>query len=566
MRLIYPVLLLLLISLLMLPAGAEQTDDSLNATYHQEMKEIIGKVSDDITSGLSDLDRENAKSAAELSDTDLIGPDVSGVLNAKVAASPYALSSLIITDEGVVTAAAPSQYEDLIGENLSGQPAVIYANSVKKPVLSNIFLLKEGFFGVSLSYPVFSKDKEYKGYTDITFRPEEFLRQYIIPILEQNNYDLFILEPDGLTVYNTNEEEIGKNILTDPLYADPDLHQAAIAITSNKSGIITYPFWNSNWDKKIQREAVWDTLEFDNQKWRIAVVRDTSDGAGRIITLQENTSSMNKKDLNASITSITEFVNNATAFARDQGREKALSVFNNLSGPYVSGERYLFAYDMNGTTLALPYQQGLIGNNRMNLTDENGLAIMPGMIDLVREGGGYLYFVYPNPADGYTPELKLYSIKPVDDEWFIGSGIYLPSNQAKISQENLTGLVQRVKGAAIHAREAGKEKAIAEFNNLNGSYADGGSYIFAYDYDGTTLALPHQPELIGSNRLDYTDQYGSPIIKREIDAAKRGGGYLYIVYFNPESGRNELKLCYVTPAGVDWFVGSGIYTGQELSL
>lgn len=565
MKRIYPVLCFLIITLLLVHAGADRTDAGLNATYHQEMKEIIGKVSDEITGGLAALERENAKSAGELSGTDLTGTNVSEILNAKVATAPYAISSLIINKEGVVTAAAPPQYENLVGENLSEQTAVSYANTIKKPAISDIFLLKEGFYGVSLSYPIFSKEQEYLGYTDITFKPGEFLRQYIIPMREENNYDMFILQPDGMTIYETNEEEIGKNALTDPLYANPDLHKAAVAITSNTSGVITYPFWNRNWDKTIQRETVWDTLKYGEKEWRIAVVRDISNGTENNSSLSDISSVRDQGDLNASISSITGFVKNATIFAQEKGRQEALSVFNNLSGPYVSGDRYIFAYDMNGTTHALPYQQGLIGENRINLTDENGLEIQRSMIDLVREGGGYLYFVYPNPADGYTPELKLYFIKPVDNEWFVGSGIYLPWIQAKIPLDNLTGLVQRVKGAAIHAGEVGKEKAITDFNDLNGSYADGGSYIFAYEYDGTTLALPHQPDLINSNRLDYTDAYGCPIIRMEIDAAKRGGGYVYIVYYNPDSGKNELKLCYVAPAGDGWLVGSGIYTGQDLS-
>ena len=431
-----------------------------------------------------------------------------------------------------------------------------------------MFLLKEGFYGVSLSYPIFSADHEYQGYTDITFRPEEFLRQYIVPLVEENNYDIFILQPDGMTIYETNEEEIGKNVLTDPLYADPDLHQAAITITSNQSGEVTYPFWNRNWDKTVQREAVWDTLKVDDKEWRIAIVHDIRDvsGNGNLSSSSESNAIDKPEDLNSSIASITEFISNATVFAQQQGREESLLAFNNLSGPYVSGDRYIFAYDMNGTALALPYQQGLIGKNRMNLTDVNGLAILPSIIDRARDGGGFLYFVYSNPADEYNPELKLFTIKPVNDEWFIGSGIYLPSIKATIPQENLTTLVQRVKGAVIHAGEVGKDQAITEFNDLNGRYADNESYLFAYQYDGTTLALPYQPELIGSQRLEYRDHYGCPIIKMEVEAAKRGGGFVYVVYYNPESGKDELKLCYVAPAGDNWLIGSGIYTGEELSI
>ena len=554
-------LCLLIVFLLMNPAGADQIN-AANDSRHQDMKNLIEKISTEITVGLENIEQANEKSAQAISNGTLEGEYVSTVLNDKVAVIPFAHSSLVILPSGLVMAAAPGEYQNLVGMTLN-DTAVITANEKKKPVLSDIFLLTEGFYGVSLSYPVYSSDKKYLGYTDLTFRPEEFLRQYIIPTVEQSRYDIMILQPNGLIVYETNEEEIGRDAISDPLYAEPTLHQAAVNITSHKSGVTSYEFWNQNWSKKVPREAIWDTLEFDGQQWRIVVISDI-DNSESVKNLDSDPNAEKTQDLNSSIISLTKYMENATEFAKNHKKEAALSAFNNQSGHFVSGDRYVFAYDMNGTALALPFQQGFIGKNRMNLTDENGFSILPAMIDRASDGGGYLYFVYPNPAENYTPMLKLFQVKPIDKDWFIGSGIYIPHIQSSVSPQNLSELSTRVKKAVMHADEVGKEKAIADFNDINGTYADGGNYIFAYGYDGTTLALPHQPELIGTDRSNYSDQFGCQIIRMEIDAAKRGGGYVYVVYGNPDTKKNELKLCYVAPAGDEWFVGSGIYTGQNL--
>jgi signal transduction histidine kinase len=262
---------------------------------------------------------------------------------------------------------------------------------------------------------------------------------------------------------------------------------------------------------------------------------------------------------------MTAFVKEAAVFAGAAGQEAACESFNNLSGPYVSGERYVFAYDMNGTTLALPYQTGLIGKNRMDLTDVNGLSVISAMVDIAKRGGGQMYYVYPNPQNGYLNQLKICRVEPVDSGWFVGSGIYLPWISAELDQDKIQVLIDRVKNGIRHAGNSGKEQAIRDFNDLNQSFADKEEYIFAYGYDGTTLALPHQPEIIGTNRMDFPDIYGTPVTVQEIDAAQRGGGFVYIVYYNPETGINELKLCYVLPAGDDWLVGSGIYTGTDLA-
>lgn len=52
------------------------------------------------------------------------------------------------------------------------------------------------------------------------------------------------------------------------------------------------------------------------------------------------------------------------------------------------------------------------------------------------------------------------------------------------------------------ARESGKEKSLQAFNDPKGSFTRDGRYIFSYDYEGKTLALPYQPELIGTGRID----------------------------------------------------------------
>lgn len=259
---------------------------------------------------------------------------------------------------------------------------------------------------------------------------------------------------------------------------------------------------------------------------------------------------------------LTRFVDNAAAYAKEHGKVATLAAFNDPNGTFVEGDMYIFAYNMNGTTLALPFQQGLLGTYRRGLSDSNGVLFIDRMIELARDHGGSLYYIYPNPAQNQREEFKLSSIRPVDNEWFIGAGIYLPELAAGFNTTERDELVARVKQVRTYAQVQGAKKAIADFNDRNGTFADGSRYIFAYDYNGTTLALPFQPELIGSNRLNFSDTYGVKIIPWEIAAAQRGGGFVYADYLNPDTGVTGLKLCYVAPVDDAWYVGSGIYTGQ----
>ncbi|WP_181391384.1 cache domain-containing protein [Methanospirillum stamsii] len=552
-------ILLILIMFLFYPGcGEELTNESLfDKPSPDEMKPALDTITEQILQMLNEVREENRLSADALVSTGTSGDEAARALSLKLDNITYSHSSLIISPENVVTTAAPEQYASLIGTDLSYQNETMFATEKQSPVVSNIFYLEEGFYGISISYPIFSGE-EYLGYTDVTIRPEEFFHPIISPFTEQTGYEVFILQTDGVTVYETSEVETGKNVLTDPLYDTPEMRNVSRAVIDNPEGTIEYSFWNRFWNKQTERQAVWNTLTLDNQEWRIGVVRDINGSADESGTPNEQTG-----DVNASIAGLTTFVEDATVFAKSTGKQEACDVFNNLSGPFVKEDLYIFGYANDGTTLALPYQQGIVGKNRMDLTDINGLSIFSGIKGAAQRGGDYLYYVYPNPNNDYQYQLKLVFVKPVDDDWFIGSGIYLPWIEAELDPEEINVLVARVKQAVSHAEKVGKEQALDDFNNLDQPYANGGEYIFAYDYNGTTLALPFQPELIGTTRMDYTDQYGAHIIYQEIDAVKQGGGFVYVVYYNPDTGENELKLCYILPAGNDWFVGSGIYTGTN---
>ena len=123
-------------------------------------------------------------------------------------------------------------------------------------------------------------------------------------------------------------------------------------------------------------------------------------------------------------------------------------------------------------------------------------------------------------------------------------------------------MVAFVREAVAYARSHGKEAALAEFSNKNGSFFRGELYIYAYDFNGTTIAHPVNPEKIGVNRLNETDARGNYFIRELRDTAVNGSGFVGYYYINPVHNNTvEKKLGYVEKAGDDWFLGSGIYEG-----
>ncbi len=144
--------------------------------------------------------------------------------------------------------------------------------------------------------------------------------------------------------------------------------------------------------------------------------------------------------------------------------------------------------------------------------------------------------------------------------------IISPSPGADIpGQENYTSnetLVAFVESAVAYARENGKEKALSEFNDPKGSFIRGELYIYAYDFNGTTLAHPVNPEKIGINRLNETEGGVGMFLVMMSDAVRNKDGFGRIAYINPTHNRTlESKLAYGMQVDEDWWLGSGIYTG-----
>lgn len=121
---------------------------------------------------------------------------------------------------------------------------------------------------------------------------------------------------------------------------------------------------------------------------------------------------------------LVAFVKEAVAYASTNGKDAAIAEFNKPNGSFVRGELYLYAYDVNGTTIVHPVNPEMLGVNRINETDAHGNYFIKDLRDAAENGSGFVQFYYINPVHNRTVEKKLGYVEMVDNDWFIGSGIY----------------------------------------------------------------------------------------------------------------------------------------------
>jgi hypothetical protein len=188
---------------------------------------------------------------------------------------PYTESTLVVTKDGIVAMAVPDSYAGTVGSDISSHLETGRSVRERVPLVSEVFPLAEGYAGVAQSYPVFGKGGEYLGFVSIAYRPDALIGRTVAPPTNGSPYDIRVTQTDGLVIYDTTPEEIGKNLFSDPAYQSPELQDAFSRIAAEPSGSLVYSFWDTGWAQTVTKEAVWGTAGIDGTEWRVVVTQNT---------------------------------------------------------------------------------------------------------------------------------------------------------------------------------------------------------------------------------------------------------------------------------------------------
>lgn len=103
-----------------------------------------------------------------------------------------------------------------------------------------------------------------------------------------------------------------------------------------------------------------------------------------------------------------------------------------LDGIRYSTDGYIFVYDFNGVRLVAPENKATIGKNLLNVTDKNGVKLIQELLGAARQGGGFVRYIWKNPASGQDEPKLSYAAKLTlgSKEFMLGTGTYLPSIEA----------------------------------------------------------------------------------------------------------------------------------------
>lgn len=96
-----------------------------------------------------------------------------------------------------------------------------------------------------------------------------------------------------------------------------------------------------------------------------------------------------------------------------------------LSKLRYGADGYFFAYDRHGTNLVHPIQPELIGQNLLQLQDEDGDFLIEALLREAQTGGGFHQYLWQKPSTGEVVSKLSYAAWLERWDWMIGTGLYI---------------------------------------------------------------------------------------------------------------------------------------------
>jgi len=133
------------------------------------------------------------------------------------------------------------------------------------------------------------------------------------------------------------------------------------------------------------------------------------------------------------------------------------------------------------------------------------------------------------------------------------------SSQAQNAHGTAPEAVAMVQKVIASIKANGREKTIADVNNLQGPFRDRDLYITINDMNGKNLAHGANAKMQGKDLLDLKDADGKLFVRERMELAKaKGKGWQDYKFVNPVSKQIEQKSMYFEKYE-DIIINCGIY-------
>jgi polar amino acid transport system substrate-binding protein len=264
--------------------GQDTGNRDLSATDSEaDMSSILLHFQADVQGSLTDLDSDVANAAQNLSTTGLEGDAAREVLSKLLETNSNLVEASTFSKEGQIIIAECRECKGSEGADISSQEVVANFLKNKVPILSKQLLLAEGYNGTVLECPVISQQGVFLGGTSAIIEPDKLLDRLASPRLHFNDstqsntsdYTFWVMDLDGLLLYDEDSSQIGRNLLEDPLYESFPSLQVLVEqrIMTERSGHGYYSFFQETRgnEAEVTKECYWTTAGLHGTEWRLVI-------------------------------------------------------------------------------------------------------------------------------------------------------------------------------------------------------------------------------------------------------------------------------------------------------
>jgi len=247
------------------------------STIRQEMVSQLMHTQNNVNSELASLDDALRSACQRLSTAGLTGTQAETVLSELAANSSLIVSASSVDVRGVLVATQPSSNSGIVGEDISMQEHIISIHQTMMPAMSNMIPLVEGFPGAVMAAPIFDDTNKFMGSISIVIQPSALINQSIgTGSSDAAQYSMWAMQANGTLIYDPDPAQQGKNLLTDPIYADyPEVQAFARQVSEQQSGYGSYKYYIKNLDQTqnqaVAKEAYWITVGIYDTEWRLVI-------------------------------------------------------------------------------------------------------------------------------------------------------------------------------------------------------------------------------------------------------------------------------------------------------
>lgn len=241
-----------------------------------DLTPVLQKAKTELSATLTAIDKDLTDAAKKLAAIDRKGDEARKILSEVCKGRAYVYDCAIVDMSGKLSLIEPENARKSEGADISFEAQVKELFKTKAPLVSKVFKALDGSEYIDFEYPIINEKGELVGAVSLLVSHAKLLEGLIAPLVKDKPCKIWVMQTDGLCIYDQDPAQVNKNIFTDPVFQSfTGLISFARTVAKEPNGTGSYEFYKKDLEDKtvVKKDAVWDTVKMPANEWRIVAVK-----------------------------------------------------------------------------------------------------------------------------------------------------------------------------------------------------------------------------------------------------------------------------------------------------